>query len=224
MRSEDPVATLDLSPDEVLRTTRSVRRRLDLDRPVERALVEECIAIAQQAPSRSLLQLAHFVVVTDPDKRAALAEVWRKGYAAYKPSPFSVYSLRFDEPQWEAARARIIESLEYLVEHIHQVPVHVVPCVAFRLPADATVFLASTIWGCIHPAAWSFMLAARSRGLGTVWTTFHLMHEQEAAEILGIPVAEVTQAGLIPLAYAKGTDFKPGYRLPAASITHWDAW
>ena len=218
------MATLDLSPDEVLRTTRSVRRRLDLNRPVEPALVEECIAIAQQAPSGSLLQLAHFVVVTDPDKRAAPAEVWRKGYAAYKPSPFSVYSLRFDQPQWEAARLRIIESLEHLVEHIHEVPVHVLPCVAFRLPADATVFLASTIWGCIHPAAWSFMLAARARGLAGCWTSIHLQFEEEAAAVLGIPVAEVTQAGLIPLAYAKGMDFKPGYRLPAASITHRDAW
>jgi S-ribosylhomocysteine lyase LuxS involved in autoinducer biosynthesis len=84
--------------------------------------------------------LAHFIVVTDPDKRAALAEVWRKGYEAYKPMPVSVYNVRFDDPKWEATRPRIIESLEHLVAHIHEVPVHVIPCVAFRPAQDTSVF------------------------------------------------------------------------------------
>jgi nitroreductase len=218
------MATLSLSTDEVLSTTRAVRRRLDLTRPVERELLQECIRIAQQAPSGSMLQLAHFIVVTDPAKRAALADVWRKGYEAYKPSPISVYNVRFDEPQWEATRPRIIESLEHLVEHMHEVPVHVVPCVTFRTPADANVFLDATVWGCVLPAAWSFMLAARARGLAGCWTSIHLQFEEEAAAILGIPFAQVMQAGLIPVAYAKGTDFKPAYRLPSERITHWDSW
>jgi nitroreductase len=218
------MATLGLSTDEVLSTTRAVRRRLDLTRPVERELLEECVALAQQAPSGSMLQLAHFVVVTDPAKRAALAGVWRKGYEAYKPSPFSVYSVRFDDPQWEATRPRVIESLEHLVEHIHEVPVHVVPCVAFRPPENANVFLDATIWGCVLPAAWSFMLAARARGLAGCWTSIHLQFEEEAAAILGIPFGEVMQAGLIPVAYAMGTGFKPAYRLPSERITHWESW
>jgi nitroreductase len=218
------MTTLGLSTDEVLSTTRSVRRRLDLSRPVERELIEECIALAQQAPSGSMLQLAHFIVVTDPAKRAALAEVWRKGHEAYAPSPISIYNVRFDDPQWEATRPRIAASLDHLVEHIHEVPVHVVPCVAFRPPGDANVFLDATVWGSILPGAWSFMLAARARGLAGCWTSIHLQFEEEAASILGIPFAEVMQAGLIPLAYAKGTHFKPAYRLPSERITHWDSW
>jgi nitroreductase len=218
------MSTLTLSTDEVLRTTRSVRRRLDLTRPVERELIQECITLAQQAPSGSMLQLAHFIVVTDPDRRAALGDVWRKGYEAYKPMPVSVYNLRFDDPQWDASRLRVIESLEHLVAHIHEVPVHIVPCVAFRPPEDANVFLDATIWGSILPSAWSFMLAARSRGLAGCWTSIHLQFEEEAAAVLGIPFAEVMQAGLIPLAYAIGTDFKPAYRLPSERITHWESW
>jgi nitroreductase len=132
--------------------------------------------------------------------------------------------VRFDDPEWEATRPRIAASLEHLVEHIHEVPVHVVPCVAFRPPADANVFLDATVWGSILPGAWSFMLAARARGLAGCWTSIHLQFEEEAATILGIPYAEVMQAGLIPLAHAIGTDFKPGYRRPAEQITHWESW
>ena len=204
---------LDLSPDELLSTTRAVRKRLDLERPVEREVLEECLALAQQAPTASYSQNWHFVVVTDAAKRAALGELWRS--VAY---PY----LERGGPR-AGQIARIGDAVVHLAEHIHEVPVHVIPCVQGRYEGKPNPLVAS-MYGSIVPAAWSFMLAARSRGLGTVWTTFHLMHEERAAEILGIPYAEVTQVALIPVAYTKGTDFKPGRRKPLETMVHWDRW
>jgi nitroreductase len=204
---------LDLTPDELLSTTRAVRKRLDLERPVERAVLEECLNLAQQAPTASYSQNWHFVVVTDAAKRAALGELWRK--VAYP------YLARGGERSGQLAR--IGDAVVHLAEHIHEVPVHVIPCVLGRYEGKSNPLVAS-MFGSIIPAAWSFMLAARSRGLGSVWTTFHLMHEREAAEILGIPYDDVTQVALIPVAYTKGTDFKPGKRKPLDTMVHWDAW
>jgi nitroreductase len=186
---------LELTTDELLSTTRAVRKRLDLTRPVEREVLEECLHLAQQAPTASYSQGWHFVVVTDAAKRAALGELWRN----------------------------VGDAVHYLADHIHEVPVHVIPCVAGRTE-DAPVVLQASRWASIVPAAWSFMLAARSRGLGTVWTTFHLMYEREAADILGIPYEEMMQAALIPVAYTIGTDFKPGTRRPLDTMVHWDSW
>jgi nitroreductase len=204
---------LDLTPDELLSTTRAVRKRLDLERPVEREVLEECLNLAQQAPTASYSQNWHFVVVTDADKRAALGELWRQ--VAYP------YLERGGDRGGQLAR--IGDAVVHLAEHIHEVPVHVIPCVVGRYEGKSNPLVAS-MFGSIIPAAWSFMLAARSRGLGTVWTTFHLMHEREAAEILGIPYDSVTQVALIPVAYTKGTDFKPGRRKPLETMVHWDAW
>ena len=204
---------LDLTPDELLSTTRAVRKRLDLERPVEREVLEECLNLAQQAPTASYSQNWHFVVVTDAAKRAALGELWRQ--VAYP------YLARGGERSGQLAR--IGDAVVHLAEHIHEVPVHVIPCVPGRYEGKSNPLVAS-MFGSIIPAAWSFMLAARSRGLGTVWTTFHLMHEERAAEILGIPYDEVTQVALIPVAYTKGTDFKPGKRKPLETMVHWDAW
>jgi nitroreductase len=204
---------LDLTPDELLSTTRAVRKRLDLERPVEREVLEECLNLAQQAPTASYSQNWHFVVVTDAAKRAALGELWRQ--VAYP------YLERGGERGGQMAR--IGDAVVHLAEHIHEVPVHVIPCVVGRYEGKSNPLVAS-MFGSIIPAAWSFMLAARSRGLGTVWTTFHLMHEREAAEILGIPYDSVTQVALIPVAYTKGTDFKPGRRKPLETMVHWDAW
>jgi nitroreductase len=204
---------LDLTPDELLSTTRAVRKRLDLERPVEREVLEECLQLAQQAPTASYSQNWHFVVVTDAAKRAALGELWRQ--VAYP------YLSRGGERSGQLAR--IGDAVVHLAEHIHEVPVHVIPCVEGRLEGKTNPLVASR-FGSIIPAAWSFMLAARSRGLGSVWTTFHLMHEREAAEILGIPYDEVTQVALIPVAYTKGTDFRPGKRKSLDTMVHWDAW
>ena len=205
---------LDLTPDELLSTTRAVRKRLDLERPVEREVLEECFALAQQAPTAGYSQTWHFVVVTDPDKKAAIGELWRQ--VAY---PY----LQRGGGAREGQMLRISDAVVHLAEHIHEVPVLVIPCVSGRYEGKPNALTAS-MFGSIIPAAWSFMLAARSRGLGTVWTTFHLMHEEEVARILGIPYDEVTQVALIPVAYTIGTEFKPGRRKPLDSMVHWEGW
>jgi nitroreductase len=204
---------LDLTPDELLSTTRAVRKRLDLTRPVEHEVLEECFALAQQAPTASYSQNWHFVVVTDADKRAAIGELWRQ--VAHP------YLARGGERRGQLRK--IGDAVVHLAEHIGDVPVHVIPCVQGRYEGKSNAVVAA-MFGSIIPAAWSFMLAARSRGLGTVWTTFHLVHEREVADLLGIPYDEVTQVALIPVAYTIGTEFKPGRRKPLDSMLHWNSW
>jgi nitroreductase len=206
----------DLTPDELLATTRSVRRRLDLTRPVEREVLSDCLRLAQQAPTASYAQNWHFVVVTDPERRAALGELWRSVARPY-------VQRRAAAAAADDRVARISDAVRHLADHIHEVPVHVIPCVEGRTD-HAPVVVQASRWGSIIPAAWSFMLAARARGLGTVWTTFHLRHEREAAELLGIPFDEVMQAALIPVAYTVGTDFRPAARAPLDTMVHWDRW
>lgn len=204
--------------DHLLTTTRSVRKRLDFSRPVERAVIEKCIEIALQSPTGSNQQGWHFLVVTDPAKRRALADIYRKGWANYA-------SLRQDPPPGDMRSSqlpRIVDSAQYLADHLHEAPVHVIPCIDGRVETMPQ-FAQASVYGSILPAVWSFMLALRARGLGSAWTTIHMIYEQEAAALLGIP-ADVTQAALLPVAYTKGTDFKPAKRLPARDRTYWDAW
>jgi nitroreductase len=211
-----------MSFDHVLLTTRAVRRRLDLHRPVEMEVLRECFELAQQAPTQSDTQGFHFIVVTDKGQREALGDLFRRGHAIYKSSPDGVYGLKHSELNQEATRLRIMNSLEYLADHIHEVPVHVVPCVvgstAGKPPAGISALMGSVI-----PAAWSFMLAARSRGLGTCWTNLHLLLAEEADEVLGLPVG-VMQVALIPTAYTIGLDFRPAHRRPLDEILHQDRW
>jgi nitroreductase len=215
--------TIDLSPDELLTTTRAVRKRLDLTRPVEREVIEECVAIAQQAPTGSNRQNWHFVVVTDLSKRAALASLYRKGAEIYRSLPAARNGEGFDDPARNTTQARVRASALYLVEHLHEVPVHVIPCIEGRTDGLPTVAQAAQ-WCSIVPAAWSFMLAARARGLGTTFTSFHLFFEEDAAKLLGIPFEAIMQTALIPVAYTKGVKFKPGPREPVGTILHWDDW
>jgi nitroreductase len=211
-----PVMALELTPDELLSTTRAVRRRLDLTRPVEREVLEECLRLAQQAPTASYAQNWHFVVVTDAGARAALGELWRSVAGPY-------LARRAKAAAADPVVARIGDGVRHLAEHIHEVPVHVIPCVEGRTDGAPGAAQASR-WASVIPAAWSFMLAARARGLGGVWTTFHLRHEREAAELLGIPYERVMQAALIPVAYTVGTDFRPAPRRPLDTLVHWDRW
>jgi nitroreductase len=206
---------LDLTPDELLSTTRAVRRRLDVTRPVEREVLEECVRLAQQAPTASFRQNWHFVLVTEPEKRAALGELWREGARAYVARP--------EHASATGQFARILDAVRHLIDRIEQVPVHVIPCIEGRTEDEPTRVQASK-WASIIPAGWSFMLAARARGLGTVWTSFHLARERDAAELLGIPYEQVMQAALIPVAYTTGTDFTPGRRRPLETVLHWDGW
>jgi nitroreductase len=211
--------TLDLTPDELLSTTRAVRKRLDLERPVPMEVVRECIALATQAPTGSNRQGWHFVVVTDEAMRAALGDIYARGFDMYRSMP----SPDYDDPARAATQDRVRSSAEYLAEVMGRAPVLVVPCIEGR-PDNLPNAWSSGLLGSIIPAAWSFCLAARSRGLGTSWTTLHLIFEQEAANLLGIPFDSVAQAALIPVAYTKGTDFKPGPRVDLDQVVHVDSW
>ncbi len=215
------MALLDLTSDQLLSTTRAVRKRLDLSRPVEPELIRECIELAVQAPTGGNTQRWHFVIVTDAEKRKALGDLYRQGFtAAYGPTNTAQQTERSTQ---NTTQERILSSSQYLAEHMYEVPVHIIPCIQGR-PEGSSVGTQAGIWGSILPAVWSFMLAARARGLGTAWTTLHLGHEQEAAAVLGIPYDKFTQAALIPVAHTLGTDFQAGPRKPLEKIMHWDQW
>jgi len=214
---------LDLDPDALLSTTRSVRKRLDLTRPVEPELVRECIELAAQAPTGGNNQGWHFVVVTDADKRRQLGDWYAQGFAMMYGNPDAVVAnLPADDPAFVATTKRVISSAQYLADHMGEVPVHVIPVIEGRTD-NAPIALQAAIWGSLFPAAWSFQLAARSRGLGTCFTTLHLIFEQQAAELLGLP-PQVMQGALIPVAHTLGTDFKPGPRRDLDRIIHHDTW
>ena len=213
-----------LDPDALLSTTRAVRRRLDLERPVDRGLVEECLRLAQQAPSGGNRQSWAFVVVTDPDRRMALADLYRRGWERYRAEGMAEGRAEpAADPGARARQRRVTSSARHLAENLHRVPVHVIPCIRPRTEGSDLVVQAS-VFGSVLPAVWSFMLAARARGLGTAWTTLHLFHEREAAEVLGIPADEYQQVALIPLAHAVGEVFRPGDRRDLATVAHWDRW
>ncbi|HEX9260183.1 MAG TPA: nitroreductase family protein [Acidimicrobiales bacterium] len=212
---------LNLSADEVLTTTRSVRKRLDLDRPVEREVLLECLEIALQAPTGSNSQGWSWMFVEDPDKKAAIADYYGRNFDEYLKSPRSAM---YPEGDLRAQRRdAVTASAEYLRENFHRVPVLMIPLIQGRLDRYPLVAAASS-WGSILPAVWSFMLALRERGLGSAWTTLHLPNEREVADLLGIPFDQYTQAGLFPIAYTIGTDFKPAPRLPLEGLVHFDSW
>jgi nitroreductase len=214
---------LGLSAYEVLTTTRSVRKRLDFDRPVDRQVILDCIDIAQQAPTGSNSQMWHWVVVTEPRLKSALAELYSETADPYLAAASAGPGFKAGDVRAERAGA-VQSSAAYLNEHLAEVPAMVIPCQWGRLEPGTDNSAAAGYYGSILPAVWSFMLALRSRGLGSAWTTLHLPKEQEAAELLGIPYDRVTQVGLFPVAHTKGTDFKLASRIPAADLTHWDRW
>lgn len=215
------MATLDLTPDQLLTTTRSVRKRLDFTRPVEPEVIRECLELAMQAPTGGNRQGWQFVVVTDAAKRQALGDIYRRGWALYRQETAKLRPP--SDPARLATQMRVADSAEYLAEHMHEAPVLLVPCIRGRTDGQPAIAQAGQ-WGSILPAVWSFMLAARARGLGTSWTTVHLFYEQDAAQLLGIPYEKVMQTALVPVAYTKGTDFSAGPREPLDSVLHWDAW
>lgn len=212
--------TLDLTVDELLTTTRSVRKRLDFDRPVPREVLMECLDLALQAPTGSNAQGWQWVFVEDPAKRKALAEIYRTTATPYlgmpKPQRGDIRDQQIDA---------VLNSAVYLNENLEKAPVFLIPCLEGR-PERMDAGTQASFWGSLLPAVWSFMLALRSRGLGSAWTTLHLIGdgEKQAAELLGIPYEQYTQGGLFPVAYTKGTSFKPANRLPAEQLTHWDSW
>lgn len=223
------MTSLNLSAETVLTRTRAVRQRLDFERPVSPGVIRECVEIATQAPTGGNTQGWQFLAVFDPAKRQALAELYRRGWDQYKKANGSVFDLaRKTGPGAQREQmVRVARSADYLANNLEKVPVLLIPCISGRVekmtgPA-ASVGLAS-VYGSILPATWSYMLAARNRGLGTCWTTVHLMHEAEAAEILGIPYNTVTQCALIPTAYSLGNEFKPAERKSLEQVLHIDSW
>jgi nitroreductase len=202
-----------------------VRKRLDFSRPVKVEIVRECLKVALQAPNGGNGQRWRWLVITDPAKRQAIGNLYRRAYEIYRLDPGAVSSHAAPEQESEeAARARRLqEASDYLAAHLHEAPIMVIPCYLAR-PESKPLSRQAILWGSILPAAWSFMLALRSRGLGTAWTTTHLEHEREAAEILGIPVERVTQAALFPVAYTLGTVFKPAYREALDDVVRWNTW
>ena len=212
----DRVAT-----DKLLTTTRSVRKRLDLTRDVEPQVIQDCIDIAMQAPTGTNAQNWAFVVITDPAKKKFIADAYRNGGEMMAGSGYPP-PLEPGDPR-EHVMPKVMESAGYLGEILEQVPVFVIACVRGRVESVPMVIAQASTYGSILPAAWSFMLALRSRGLGTVWTTIHLFQEQAISELLGIP-ADWTQTVLFPVAYYTGDDFKPAHRLPSDTMTHWDSW
>jgi len=207
--------------DHLLTTTRSVRKRLDFSRPVPPDLLQRCIDIALQAPTGSNAQGWSFVIVTDAAKRKRIADLYREAFQFYVDNPDFRATYEPDDLRTQQM-PRILDSASYLAEHLHEAPVHVIPCVHGRVEQGGVLAQAS-VYGSILPAVWSFMLAARARGLGSAWTTLHLIAEKEVATLLGIP-DDVTQTALLPVAYFTGTDFKPAKRLDTHRVAHWDAW
>ena len=210
------------STDHLLRTTRSVRKRLDFERPIPPELIEECIEIALQAPTGSNSQGWSVVVVTSPEKKKVIADFYREGIAQYSAMRESE-GFGFPEGDLRAQQQdKVMESALYLAENLEKAPAMVIFCIEGRVE-KAPPFAQASVYGSILPAAWSFMLAGRSRGLGMAWTTLHLAFEKQVAEMLGLP-DDVTQSVLFPVAYFTGSDFKAAKRLPAKSLTHWDQW
>jgi nitroreductase len=209
--------------DKLLTTTRTVRRRLDLERPVEPEVIRECLQIAIQAPTGGNSQGWHFMVVTEAEKKAHIGELYRESFQIYareraeQPLPTGR-----DSEADQAQRVRVAKSAVYLANRMGEVPVMVIPCIHGRVE-NLGVLAQSVLYGSILPAAWSLMLALRARGLGAAWTTLHLRYEAEVAEILGIP-SDVTQTALLPVAYYTGEDFSPAKRVPAGDVTSWETW
>ena len=212
-RLRDSPMRLNLTADEVLTTTRSVRKRLDFDRPVEREIVMECLDIALQAPTGSNSQGGSGSSSRTPTRSCNCRDIYRENFRMYRDMPRPKY----DEDDPRAGRQdAVIDSADYLSENFHRAPMLLIPC----LKGKPDVLAGSAgFWGSLLPAVWSFMLAApRARHrLGV--DTLHLINggEQRAAELLGIPFERYSQAGLFPIAYTQGTDFKLGQ--PASGVT-----
>ncbi|QFU75142.1 nitroreductase family protein [Halioglobus maricola] len=215
---------LNLTADEVLSTTRAVRKRLNFDRPVEDTLLRECLEIALQAPSGSNSQGWQFMLVTDREKISAIAEYYRQAFATYEASEAQPMKQHLDDPGMATTQARVLNSAQFLAANLHRAPAVLIPCMQGRpdtpgLPAG----IIAGMYGSIIPATWSFMLAARERGLGTCWTTLHLNYEQEVAQLLSIPEG-YTQVALIPIAYTQGTQFSPAPRKSLEDCLHLNSW
>ena len=201
--------------DRLLSTTRAVRRRLDFSRAVPRDVVLECVRLSQQAPTASNTQRWRWLLIDDPDRRRALGAIYARGLPAIRASAAALAHDR--------QTRNVYDSALWLAERLADVPLLAIPCVAERLPAGAPLVQLASLFGSIYPAVWSFQLALRSRGLGSAFTTLHLIFADEVRGLLGIP-ADVTQAAMLPVAYTTGGAFRPAARPPVETVAHWNGW
>ena len=204
--------------DRLLSTTRSVRRRLDFDRLVDPEVLQDCVRLAAYAPNASNAQDWRWLIVTDPEPRAAIAQLYREGIVP--PMQDLLDRRRADG---DAAGVRHSEAVLYLAERFHEVPALVIPCIRGQLDPELDLAWTASLFGSILPAVWSFQLALHSRGLASTFTTAHLLAAEEVAEMLGIPDGYL-QTCLIPVAYLRGDDLKPPARNNPDDIIAWNTW
>jgi nitroreductase len=203
---------------DVVETTRSVRRRLDFDRPIEPELIERCIDAAVQAPTGMNREAWRFLVLTEAEPKARVAELYRSGFDGLAnrfrdqlPPDLSDQKLPNERPTYVG-----------LAENLHRMPALILVCSEGR-PDPDNAAMQVAFYGSVLPAAWSLMLALRASGLGATWTTLLVTEEERVAKALGIP-ADVTQTILLPVAYTKGAVLKPAKRKPAREVTYWNRW
>jgi nitroreductase len=220
---------LELTTDEVLTTTRSVRKRLDLTRPVSRELIRECLDIAFQAPNGSNQNAWEWLVLDDRDTIRQAASIYDAALEdfivsaegqAYQRRAAAQLAKESTGALAEKTR-KMSESVDYLRRNMAEMPALLIPMFKGR-PERMNLFLQASSWGSVLPAMWSFMLALRARGLGSAWTTAHILREREMADLLGIPYEGYTQVGLFPVAYTIGVEFKRAWRKPIAEVTSWN--
>ena len=205
---------MDIDPahvDTVLATTRAVRRRLDLARPVDNQLLLDCIDLAEQAPTGGNLGSRRWIVVRDQAVKDQLAALYRETAGSFMST--TAERLRgTGHPQ-----EKVMASASYLVDHLAEVPAIVIPTIIGRHDGSSRPGLFDSV----IQAAWSFCLALRARGLGTTWVTAALQDEARVKEILGVP-GHMTEIVMFPVAWTTGTDFKRAPRHPARAITYFD--
>lgn len=210
--------------DTVLTTTRAVRRRLDFDRPVPRQVVLDCLTIALQAPSGADAEDWRFVLIGDPAVKRAVADAYRAVFDTdVRPRLAGIVGPQGAGDGADPAarrRARVYAGAEYLADNLHRAPWLTLACATRPFPGPE---MAPSVFGSVFPAVWSFQLALRSRGLGSILTTLHLRRPQRVAEVLGIPEG-VTQCALLPVAHTKGTTFSPAARRPVSEVVFADRW
>ena len=203
--------------DRLLMTTKQVRKRLDLTKEVPIKTVLECIEVASRAPIGGNAQVNRWMLVNDPKTKEALADLYRREGTAYLESG----KKQVEELGGDATQRAVVDSSLYLLHHLHEVPMMIIPIRNDR--PGTSVFDQATFWGSVTPGVWSLQLALRARGIGSAWTTLHLYHESEASNLLGIPES-VTQIALLPTAYYTGEKFHPAKRRPAEEITYLNRW
>jgi nitroreductase len=214
---------LALTPDELLTTTRSVRKRLDYDRPVPRDVVVDCVRIAQQAPQGSNIAQTQFLLLDDPKVIQAVGAIYLDVFESeYVKDSYSVFNRSSGDDQVDQQNRKVAGSVEHLARNMHRAPMLALILAQPRFVTDPV--RVKSRMGSVMPAIWSFMLSARVRGLGTCWTGFTNRREAEMAALLGIPMEDVEQVALTPVAYTIGTDFRPARREPPETIIHWNAW